>query len=97
MFFKIGVHKNFAIFIGKHLRRRQRTVKVEEVKINTYCEIPSLPNVSNLQKQMFFKIDVLKNFAIFTGKYLCWSLFLIKLQTFRSFRPLSYTFLTELR
>ena len=27
---------------------------------------------------MFFKIDVLKNFTIFTGKHLCWSLFLIK-------------------
>ena len=32
---------------------------------------------------MFFKIVVLKNFAIFTGKHQCWSLFLIKLQTFR--------------
>ena len=29
--------------------------------------------------QMFFKIVVLKNFAIFTGKYLRWRLFLIKL------------------
>ena len=29
--------------------------------------------------QMFFKIGVLKNFAMFTGKYLRWSLFLIKL------------------
>ena len=29
---------------------------------------------------MFFKIDALKNFANFTGKHLCWSLFLIKLQ-----------------
>ena len=28
---------------------------------------------------MFFKIGALKNFVIFTGKYLCWSLFLIKL------------------
>ena len=28
--------------------------------------------------QMFFKIEVLKNFANFTGKHLCWSLFLIK-------------------
>ena len=28
---------------------------------------------------MFFKMVVLKNFAIFTGKQLCWSLFLIKL------------------
>ena len=28
---------------------------------------------------MFFKTGHLKNCAIFTGKYLCWSLFLIKL------------------
>ena len=27
---------------------------------------------------MFFKKAVLKNFAIFTAKYLCWSLFLVK-------------------
>ena len=32
---------------------------------------------------MFFKIDSLKSFAIFTGKHLCWGLFLIKLHTFR--------------
>ena len=30
---------------------------------------------------MFFKIDALENFAIFTGKHLCWSFLLIKLQT----------------
>ena len=30
------------------------------------------------------KIAVLKNFAIFTGKHLCWSLFLIKLQPWRT-------------
>ena len=28
--------------------------------------------------QIFFKIGVLKNFADFTGKHRCWSLFLIK-------------------
>ena len=32
------------------------------------------------RSHMFFKIGVLKNFTIFTGKHLCWSLFLIKLQ-----------------
>ena len=32
---------------------------------------------------MFFKIGVLKNFANYTGEYLCWSLFLIKLQPLR--------------
>ena len=30
--------------------------------------------------QMFFKIAVLKNFANFTGRQLCWSLFLITFQ-----------------
>ena len=32
------------------------------------------------RSQMFFITSVLKNFAIFTGEHLCWSLFLIKLQ-----------------
>ena len=35
------------------------------------------------RSQMFFTIGVLKNFAIFTEKHLCWSLFLIKLQASR--------------
>ena len=34
---------------------------------------------------MFYKIGVLKNFADFTGKHLCWSLFLIKLHTLKCF------------
>ena len=36
----------------------------------------------NSRLQMFFKIGVFKNFANFTGKQLCWDLFLIKLQVF---------------
>ena len=31
--------------------------------------------------QMFFKKGVLKNFIIFTRKYLCWNLFVIQLQS----------------
>ena len=31
---------------------------------------------------VFYKKAALKNLAIFTGKQLCWSLFLIKLQAF---------------
>ena len=30
---------------------------------------------SNSLSQMFYKIDALKNLAIFTGKHLCWILF----------------------
>ena len=39
-----------------------------------------------LQKQssdVFYKKAVLKNFAMFKGKYLYWSLFLLKFQAFR--------------
>ena len=32
---------------------------------------------------MFFKTAALKKFAIFTGKHLCWSVFLINLQVWR--------------
>ena len=32
---------------------------------------------------MFFKMALCKYFPNFTGKHLCWSLFLIKLQAFR--------------
>ena len=38
---------------------------------------------SNSRSQMFSKAGVLKNFIIFTGKNLCWSLFLIKFQDWR--------------
>ena len=37
------------------------------------------------RSQMFFEIGVLKNVAIFTGKHLCWSLFLMKLQAFKAY------------
>ena len=36
------------------------------------------------RSQMFFKIGIPKNFADFTAKHLCWNLFLIMLQAFRS-------------
>ena len=38
---------------------------------------------ANSRSQMSFKTNVLKYFAIITGKHLCWSLFLIKFQYWR--------------
>ena len=42
--------------------------------------------INNKKKppEVFYKKAVLKYFSIITGKYLCWSLFLIKLRVFRS-------------
>ena len=39
-------------------------------------------NYTEVNTKVFYIKAVLKNFAIFTGKQLCWSLFLIKLQGF---------------
>ena len=39
---------------------------------------------------MFLKLNVLRNFANFTRKHLCWSLFLIKLQV-KLLKTLSFT------
>ena len=41
--------------------------------------------IRNSLSQMFFKICVLKIFPVFTGKHLCWRLFLIKLQAFQTY------------
>ena len=38
----------------------------------------NLDNARSSRSKMFFKIGVLKNLVMLTGKYLCWSLFLIK-------------------
>ena len=48
------------------------------------CRYLHIKHCRSSHSQMFFKTDVLKNFAIFKGKHLCRSLFLIKLQTCRS-------------
>ena len=45
---------------------------------NTYSLRPK-----SSHRRCSIKDDVLKNFAIFTGKHLCWSLFLIKFQVVR--------------
>ena len=44
------------------------------------AEGQNLSHITDRSSQMFFKIGVLKKFPIFTGRQLCWSFFLIKLQ-----------------
>ena len=42
----------------------------------------SFPKRENSRPEAFCKKVVLKTFAIFTGKYLCWSLFSLRPSTF---------------
>ena len=39
-----------------------------------------LKKLKSSHLQMFFKVGSIKIFVTFTGKHLCWGLFLIKLQ-----------------
>ena len=63
---------------------------------NVWRTIPKLKKkriVRSSRSQMFFSIDLLKGFAHFTGKHLCWSLFLIK---FQASRPAAQVFSCEI-
>ena len=53
---------------------QQLKIKFENLKL----KIHAMRRQSS-RLQMFFKIGFLRNFTIFTGKYLCWSLFYVKL------------------
>ena len=48
--------------------------------LDRYFQLGYYQRFPQSQSQMLFKIGVFKNFAIFTGKHLRWSLFSIKLQ-----------------
>ena len=48
-------------------KRFKRILKLKNYPPSANLEIHS-------RSQMFFKIGVLKNFAMFTGKHLCWPL-----------------------
>ena len=44
--------------------------------LGSYCGVVRVGKHSNSCLQMFYKIDALKNLAIFTKKHLCWRFFL---------------------
>ena len=46
-----------------------------------FNKVAGLQQNRSSRLQMFFKLGALKNCANFTGKHLCWSLFLIKFLT----------------
>ena len=56
--------------------------RFDEFSISHFSSLETMYRSSRLQ--LFFKIRVLKNFAIFTVKHLRWSLFLIKQLAFRA-------------
>ena len=65
---------NFHVFVNLN----QHIIAITNKKGN-HMRITTTFNMNkSSHSQMFFKIAVLKNFVIFTGKYLCWSLFLTK-------------------
>ena len=59
-----------ALLICNVFSRSLKTEFCGEILLLTFARFRSS------RSQMFFKKYVLKNFAIFTGKYLCWSFFL---------------------
>ena len=71
-----------------HLQFKWKASKNVIVNVVTimmsFGEITWLQRHTNSHRRCSIKTAVLKNVAIFTGRHLCWSLFLKKLQTSRS-------------
>ena len=71
--------------VGDVVKSIQKIKQQILIFIQTYFNLAVCSSVKNFAvygnscRQMFFKISVLRNFAKFTRKHLCWSLFLIKL------------------
>ena len=65
-------------FSHRKLPQGQLTPKISFLFKKSYFmeNVMFLHENRNSRSQMFFKIDVLKNFANFTWKHLCWSFFL---------------------
>ena len=74
---KFSNERNFSYKNSNKKKQGKRICK--GVKISVMGVI-STTSIKSRRSQMFFKIGVLKNFAIFTGKDMCKSLFLIKLK-----------------
>ena len=78
---------NIMFFLNKHIKN-EWTYKFylqTDLIISGFLSDIGVPDVSQKQPpEVFYKKAVFKNFAIFTGKHLCWSLFLIKLQALRT-------------
>ena len=68
-----------------HTQGLQLYLKESSVQLFSceFCKIFQKRVSRSSWSQMFFKSGVFKSFALFTGKHLCWSLFLIKLQAWR--------------
>ena len=91
---RVTISANFSFF---QIREEPTTKDPKENSLNIEEDLwiksrnkPLRRNINSKsqewEKQLFadlIKISVLKNFAIITGKHLCWSLFLRKLQVLK--------------
>ena len=79
----------FHLWLKIHLKKKQCD---GEVIVSNYClwlysillNREQRVNAIKQPTEVFYKKTVLINFTIFTGIHLCWCLFLIKLQSWRS-------------
>ena len=89
--------------IMTYTKRKRKNIWSDYLEIfrETNIFLSQRDNVLSLRSsrsQMLFKVDALKNFANFTGKHLCWSLFLIKfIKTRLQLRHFPATFMKFLR
>ena len=77
--------RGFSTFHLKYIRSSHRRCSIKKL----FLKISQNSQENNCVVVFFFRIDVLKNFSIFTRKHLSCSLFLVKLQIWKQIRGFS--------
>ena len=80
------LYRKFSLNFKQHSKTRKESLN--EMSFNKilytariYLNLITSKAFRSSRLHMFYKKDVLEDFAKFTGKHLCWNLFLIKLHT----------------
>ena len=77
------LHLNVSHVCRKEVTSVQRLICLPLLQENLNLVVLLNNQFQKQPAEVFFKKAILKNFATFTGKHLCWRLFLINLQTWR--------------
>ena len=87
-----STHESFSYNLKISKGNPQKGYRTGQQSNHDFCLLRSFFLHSRTShSEVFCEKSVLQIFAIFTGKHLCWSLFLIKLQAYTYFEELLWT------
>ena len=81
------IHLSICFYKGQHYIEKKLESACLNIRVSLSAQVGLSSSSRCSRSLMFFKIDILRNIIIFTGKHLYWSLALIMLHLFVKKRP----------